>query len=105
MNKGFFLSDIGSCITGLPLDGTLSRDTFRVPGSTIALKLDGMIKQLELTNPNLHKYCVNDNASNIRMVNWETAYWEECFCDNHTLQLAIGEAILYQKGCFFLHIV
>ena len=36
-------------------------------GSTIALKLDGMIEQLELTNPDLHKFCVNDNASNMQV--------------------------------------
>ena len=36
-------------------------------GSTIALKLDGMIEQLELTNPGLHKFCVNDNASNMQV--------------------------------------
>ena len=30
-------------------------------------KLDGMIEQLELTNPDLHKFCVNDNASNMQV--------------------------------------
>ena len=41
--------------------------TQRHLGSTIALKLDGMIEQLELTNPDLHKFCVNDNASNMQV--------------------------------------
>ena len=36
-------------------------------GSTIALKLDGMIEQLELTDPDLYKFCVNDNASNMQV--------------------------------------
>ena len=36
-------------------------------GTNIALKLDGMIEQLELTDPELIKFCVNDNASNMQV--------------------------------------
>ena len=34
-------------------------------GSTIALKLDSMLETLELTDPEVLKFCVNDNASNM----------------------------------------
>ena len=36
-------------------------------GFNIALKLDTMIEQLELTDPNLIKFCVNHNASNMQV--------------------------------------
>ena len=39
--------------------------TERHLGSTIALKLDSMLESLELTNPKVFKFCVNDNASNM----------------------------------------
>ena len=36
-------------------------------GSTIALKLDGMLEQLELTSDDFYKFCVNDNAANMQV--------------------------------------
>ena len=35
-------------------------------GSTIALKLDGMLEKLDLTDPEILKFCVNDNAANMQ---------------------------------------
>ena len=35
-------------------------------GSTIALKLDSMLEALELTDPEVLRFCVNDNASNMQ---------------------------------------
>lgn len=67
-------------------------------GSTIALKLDGMIEQLELTDPDLHKFCVIDNASNMQKGIRESVYLDEYFCDNHTLQLCIKDTFDKVEG-------
>ena len=60
-------------------------------GSMIALTLDKMLESLDLTNPDLLKFCVNDNASNMQKAIRESIYLEQYLCDNHTLQLVIRD--------------
>ena len=67
-------------------------------GSNIALKLDRMLEQLELTDPDLIKFCVNDNAANMIKGIRESEYLEEYLCDNHTLQLVIKDTFDQVEG-------
>ena len=53
-----------------------------------------MIEQLELTNINLHKLCVNNNAANMQKVFRESVHLEEYLCDNYTLQLAMRDTFV-----------
>ena len=62
-------------------------------GTTIALKLDSMLEELELTDPQVFKFCVNDNASNMQKAIRESNYLQQYLCDNHTLALVV-------KDCF-----
>ena len=67
-------------------------------GSMIALTLDKMLESLDLTNPDLLKFCVNDNASNMQKAIRESIYLEQYLCDNHTLQLVIRDTFEAVKG-------
>ena len=52
-----------------------------------------MIEKLNLEEPTLSKYAVNDNAANAKKAIRESVYLKQYLCDNHTLQLR-GERIL-----------
>ena len=57
-------------------------------GERIALELDEMIDELELSSPRIAKYSVNDNASNQKISIRESVYLTEYNCDLHTFQLS-----------------
>ena len=67
-------------------------------GSVIALKLDRMLESLELTDPEVLKFCVNDNAGNMQKAIRESIYLEQYLCDNHTLQLVIRDTFKAVRG-------
>ena len=53
--------------------------------------LDGMIESLQLTEEKLKKYAVNDNAANAKAAIRLSQYLHQYLCDNHTMQLAVGD--------------
>ena len=55
----------------------------------IKIALDEMIERLEVDNPELKKYAVNDNAANAKAAIRLSNYLIQYLCDNHTLQLGV----------------
>ena len=55
----------------------------------IKIALDEMIESLEVDNPELKKYAVNDNAANAKAAIRLSSYLVQYLCDNHTLQLGV----------------
>ena len=55
----------------------------------IKIALDKMIESLEVDNPELKKYAVNDNAANAKAAIRLSSYLIQYLCDNHTLQLGV----------------
>ena len=59
--------------------------------SNIRLKLDSLIKESCLKNPNIKKYCVNDGASNARAAVRLSGDLTQYLCCLHILQLAVTD--------------
>ena len=67
-------------------------------GVNISLSLTDMITQLGLDGAEVDLTCVNDNASNMKLGIKLTPGLEQYLCDNHTLELAVGDTFKNVDG-------
>ena len=63
----------------------------RHTGINISLGLSDMIMELNLNSAEIDLICVNDNASNVKLGIKLTPGLLQYLCDNHTVELAIGD--------------
>ena len=67
-------------------------------GFNIQLCLDSMIEHLGLDNRTMELFCINDNASNMKLAIKKSNYLTQYLCDIHTLELVIKDAIKNTPG-------
>ena len=67
-------------------------------GVNISLSLTDMIQQLSLNSGDIDLTCVNDNASNMKLGIKLTVGLDQYLCDNHTLELAVGDTFKNVDG-------
>ena len=70
----------------------------RHTGFNIQLCLDSMIEDLGLDNRTMELFCLNDNASNMKLAIKKSNYLTQYLCDIHTLELVIKDAIKNTPG-------
>ena len=62
-------------------------------GRNISVSLDEMIEELGLHQNDIQLVSVNDNASNMKLAIRLSGYLSEYYCDIHTIELGLKDAI------------
>ena len=62
------------------------------------MNLEAMVEELGLNSGDIELVCVNDNASNMKLGIKLTPGMAQYICDNHSLELAVGDTFHNVEG-------